>query len=179
MFGGRLSLDLTWTLVHRYLAPSELLTSDDDLRAWLVAAGVAPVDAPAEPGLLEEARSLRDAVYGTAHRRMRDEKFAARDLATINRWARTDSAAPQLTRTGAVVWVAEAPLSAGLAAVAVDAVEMLSGPRERLRECARESCAALFFDESRPGRRRWCSVERCGNAVNTARYRGKVQGTKR
>jgi predicted RNA-binding Zn ribbon-like protein len=29
----------------------------------------------------------------------------------------------------------------------------------------------MFIDHSRPGRRRWCSMERCGNRAKTARYR--------
>jgi hypothetical protein len=51
------------------------------------------------------------------------------------------------------------------------------GPRraQRLGDLGRRDavCVApeLFLDTSRPGLGRWCSVARCGNAVNTARYR--------
>lgn len=33
-FGGRLSLDLTWTVRYRSIAPMELLTGPDDLASW-------------------------------------------------------------------------------------------------------------------------------------------------
>ena len=43
----------------------------------------------------------------------------------------------------------------------------------RVRTCA--GCSLLFIDRSRPGRRRWCSMDRCGNRDKTARYREKKQ----
>jgi predicted RNA-binding Zn ribbon-like protein len=35
----------------------------------------------------------------------------------------------------------------------------------------------MFIDRSRPGRRRWCSMERCGNRDKTARYRQRRLST--
>jgi predicted RNA-binding Zn ribbon-like protein len=43
-------------------------------------------------------------------------------------------------------------------------IELLSGPlSERIRECASDNCPLVFVDSSRPGTRRWCVMERCGN----------------
>jgi predicted RNA-binding Zn ribbon-like protein len=59
-----------------------------------------------------------------------------------------------------------------LAAVARDAVDLLSGPLAgRIRECGADDCALLFVDASRPGRRRWCSMEACGNRAKAAAFR--------
>ncbi|MFD0576716.1 CGNR zinc finger domain-containing protein [Dactylosporangium darangshiense] len=41
----------------------------------------------------------------------------------------------------------------------------------RLRECADPACNALFLDASRPGSRRWCSMETCGNRAKKQRLR--------
>jgi predicted RNA-binding Zn ribbon-like protein len=61
---------------------------------------------------------------------------------------------------------------AALASLARDAIDLLSGPlATRVRECAAEDCALLFVDASRPGRRRWCSMEGCGNRAKTTSYR--------
>jgi predicted RNA-binding Zn ribbon-like protein len=46
----------------------------------------------------------------------------------------------------------------------------------RVRECAGEDCGALFLDTSRPGTRRWCSMDTCGNRAKKSTFRGKAVG---
>jgi predicted RNA-binding Zn ribbon-like protein len=51
-----------------------------------------------------------------------------------------------------------------LSTLAREMIELLSGPFSgRIRECASGDCPLVFVDTSRPGARRWCSMERCGN----------------
>jgi predicted RNA-binding Zn ribbon-like protein len=51
-----------------------------------------------------------------------------------------------------------------LSTVARDAIDLFGGPRaSRLKRCQGVNCAIPFVDTSRPGTRRWCSMERCGN----------------
>ncbi|MCL9761259.1 CGNR zinc finger domain-containing protein [Frankia sp. AiPa1] len=40
-----------------------------------------------------------------------------------------------------------------------------------MHECAGPDCRALFLDGSRPGRRRWCSMNTCGNKAKKAALR--------
>jgi predicted RNA-binding Zn ribbon-like protein len=48
--------------------------------------------------------------------------------------------------------------------------ELLSEPdTQRLRKC--ESCVVHFFDTSKKGSRRWCSMNICGNKLKVATYR--------
>ncbi|MFG3286127.1 CGNR zinc finger domain-containing protein [Streptomyces sp. NPDC048111] len=63
-----------------------------------------------------------------------------------------------------------------LAAVARDAVDLLTDPeaRARLRQCEGDSCRLLYLDTSRGRRRRWCSSEVCGNRERVARHRRRV-----
>lgn len=176
MFGGRLCLDLTWTLAHRKWAPTEHLTSDRDVATWLVAAGVVPAGTEPAVGTLTPARELREAIYRSAHRRMAGQLLEPDDVAVINAWAHKPSFVPTIEPDATVRWEAHQPIHAGLSAIAVDAVMLLAEPPARLRECSREGCAGLYFDTSPAGRRRWCSATRCGNAVNTARYRRRSSG---
>ena len=44
----------------------------------------------------------------------------------------------------------------------------------RLRQCAGDNCALLFLDTSRPGKRRWCSMERCGNRNKVREFRSRA-----
>jgi predicted RNA-binding Zn ribbon-like protein len=59
-----------------------------------------------------------------------------------------------------------------LSNVSRDAIELFgTGLRARLRECRNPNCGLLFVDLSRPGKRRWCAMRRCGNLNKIARYR--------
>lgn len=40
----------------------------------------------------------------------------------------------------------------------------------RLRPCSNHSCILWFLDSSKGGRRRWCSMERCGNRAKAKRH---------
>jgi len=42
---------------------------------------------------------------------------------------------------------------------------------ERFRDCASGTCSGAFIDTSRPGRRRYCMPDLCGNRANVAAYR--------
>ncbi len=65
-----------------------------------------------------------------------------------------------------------------VASVARDAIDLLSGPLAgRIRECSAGDCALLFFDTSRAGRRRWCSMASCGARAKMAAYRARRPGT--
>jgi len=176
-FGGRLSLDLTWTLRYRAVAPTELLVRPEDLRRWISAA-VAPVRAPVDPGLLPEALRLREAIHAAARAVVDDDLVRERDRRTVNDWAARPSPFVRLDRSGGTTVLLRpgAEVESALAAVAADAVDLLATRDGRLRVCEGPACSLLFHDASRPGRRRWCSTERCGNRVNTTTYRRRRAG---
>ncbi len=46
------------------------------------------------------------------------------------------------------------------------------GP-ERFRDCASPTCSGAFIDTSRPGRRRYCMPDLCGNRAWVAAYRAR------
>jgi predicted RNA-binding Zn ribbon-like protein len=51
--------------------------------------------------------------------------------------------------------------------------ELSAGHPERIRICASDTCAWIFYDESRAGRRRWCDMATCGNRAKAARHRAR------
>lgn len=171
-FGGRLSLDLTWTLRYRSVAPIDLLATPADLDDWISVA-VAPVRQLADHGELASAIELREAIHAAAASRIAGEDIGRGVRGLVNDWAARPAPfrsldgrarAPSHLRPGAEV-------ESALAAVALDAVDLLASDDGRLRRCEGPGCSLLFHDSSRPGRRRWCSTERCGNRVNTTTYR--------
>jgi predicted RNA-binding Zn ribbon-like protein len=48
---------------------------------------------------------------------------------------------------------------------------VLSGESTRVRQCSDQYCSWLFVDGSRNGRRRWCSMQLCGNRARVRSYR--------
>lgn len=41
---------------------------------------------------------------------------------------------------------------------------------DRIRKCEHEDCILHFIDVSKNGRRRWCSMEQCGNRYKAAQF---------
>jgi len=169
---GRLALDLTWTLRYRAVAPTELLVGPPDLARWVTAA-VAPVTETVSDGLLAEAVRLREAIHDAARAVVDGRRVRPVDRAVINDHAARPAPSVELSPSGAATVRLRpgAEVQSALAAVALDAVDLLSADDGRLRACEGPACALLFHDSSRPGRRRWCSAQRCGNRVNLAAHR--------
>jgi predicted RNA-binding Zn ribbon-like protein len=109
----------------------------------------------------EQGRLLRDETLATLNRLL-----ASRPMRTRLRRGRS---APRLE----AYWVPNVPedLLAPLADVAARLFAEL--PRDRVRKCAR--CVAHFYDNSKKGNRRWCSMQMCGNRQKVAVYAARHQ----
>jgi len=168
---GHVTLDFLATLGGRPDSGIERLASPRDLSHWIAEAGIAPAPRPSRE-LLVQARELREAIRRVLACARDGSRPGPSDVQLVNEWARRPLAAPQIGRDFARVSVGPDPLSAALAHIARAAVEFVTGPDvARLRSCA--GCTLLFIDRSRPGTRRWCSMQRCGNRSKTASYREK------
>jgi predicted RNA-binding Zn ribbon-like protein len=168
---GSVALDFLATVGEQWRRRFERLRSPDDLARWLSAANLASRVMTASERDLDDARRLRSAIFDCVTARKDGRKAPRIAVAVLNGFASEDVPVPRLTerwhrKTTAV------RVRAGLAAVARDAVDVLSreDPR-RLRECAAHDCSRLFLDRSRPGMRRWCDSAGCGNRDKTAAYR--------
>jgi len=169
--GNRLCLDFTATLAGRRRdEPTELLAEPRDLGRWLVAAQLVVKPPAVTAAELDGARELREAIYALARARVTSRAFSAADRTTVNRWARLPSRIPQLAPDGTLTWTGE--VASFLTAIARDAVELFgSAQAERIRACSGDGCAIVFFDGSRAGERRWCSMASCGNKAKLRRFR--------
>jgi predicted RNA-binding Zn ribbon-like protein len=172
---GHVVLDFLATLGNRAGGGNERLATPSDLDRWLAEVGlVGPGDGarPASTKQLSDARELREAIYRIVNATRDRSGPAAKDVELVNGRARRPVAAPQigdrLTRTN----LSTNPVTAAITEIARASVELVTGADLlRVRQC--EGCSLPFIDRSRPGRRRWCSMDRCGNRSKTARYRAK------
>ncbi|MCM2416246.1 ABATE domain-containing protein [Streptomyces sp. RKAG290] len=176
---GRLCLDFMRTLRLRGMdgANEELVTAHD-LADWVAQLGPFPADvvipAPTQ-AVLGEARALREAVHGllTAARGEGGPATCPQaDRELLNAAAAGAPPAPLLDDDGGVVWTAEDLVGTVLADIARDAITLATSPAmARVRACSGPHCAAWFLDTSRPGNRRWCSMETCGNKSKKSTWR--------
>jgi predicted RNA-binding Zn ribbon-like protein len=179
---GRLCLDFVRTLRYRGTPDvTEELTGPGELAAWVAQCGPCgdvAVRAPSQQAV-RDARALREAVYTlvTAARSPQGPSAASASARTrLNRAADFPVPTPRLTPDGGLVWVSAAPVAATLALVARDALDLATSPSliARVHTCASPTCGALFLDHSRPGTRRWCSMDICGNRAKKAVLRARA-----
>lgn len=178
---GRVCLDLVATFdAHRH---AEGIRDGDELRLWLVGAGLVPDRTPLGrlgPDWIEAFRALRADVESLVRAELAGAGPDEGALARVNAAAAGPPPGLCAVRDQEGRLVRE--LCAGvecpglLAAVARDAVELLTDPGDRalLRACEGEGCARVYLDTSRGHRRRWCSSESCGNRERVARHRRRL-----
>jgi predicted RNA-binding Zn ribbon-like protein len=174
---GRLCLDFIATVGDRDHLSFDRWRDETDFGRWCVAAGLLPEAIAVSPAELDTARQLREALHRLALAALGLGAIAPADLDLLNQWARKAPLVPQLAGLGATRnWQADNPYEAVLASVARDAIELFSGDMtKRLRKCADDHCSVLFVDMSRPGKRRWCAMNGCGNKVKKAAYRKRLR----
>ncbi|MDH6213789.1 putative RNA-binding Zn ribbon-like protein [Streptomyces pseudovenezuelae] len=171
--GGRPCLDFVATLGRRHATPLERIPDTAALSRWITEAELAASDEPVRVASrdLVDARVLREAIHRVLRAAMDGRRPDAADVQRVNDLAARPDLAPQL---GPVRWTSRHPARAALATVARDAVLLVGGPLlERVKKCENPGCSLLFLDDSQARRRRWCSMERCGNLAKVAGYRSR------
>ncbi|TXS55399.1 CGNR zinc finger domain-containing protein [Streptomyces sp. t39] len=166
--------------------PAEPLAGPGRLARWLVGAGLVPATAPLPDlgaewvdGFVELRRCVTQLVCAALDGGA-PGPASEPVLATVNSLAGEPPPRIRAVRDedGTLVRaLCAAPgLDALLAAVARDAVELLTDPvaRARLRRCEGDGCDRVYLDTSRGRRRRWCSSEVCGNRERVARHRRRT-----
>lgn len=162
---GDPSLNLVATIVKWETLHLERLRDCEDLAAWFVATGLMisrPVVAPRD---LARIKILREAIYTLVTSLLDNKRPDPASISNINRFAAHRPMALALSGSGKdLEKKLEHSTEEGLSTIARSAIALVVSPSlERIRQCAGPSCSMLFLDNSRPGKRRWCSMNRCGN----------------
>ncbi|MFF8813943.1 CGNR zinc finger domain-containing protein [Streptomyces pactum] len=175
---GALCLELLPTGGPGAYARYEILRTPSDLAVWAGRCRLwPPPEIEVDAGDPARARRLRDSLWRLAADRAHGRPLRPADLAVLNETAAGPPLVPELTGDGERAWVRPVTAAQLLATVARDAVDLFSGPyADRIRECGSDNCYLIFVDTSRPGRRRWCSMQRCGNRHKVRALRARHQG---
>jgi predicted RNA-binding Zn ribbon-like protein len=152
--------------------PLERIPDPETLARWCVEGSFLPVSPRISASELASTRVLREAIYRAACAVRQARKPSSEDVAAINIWAARGTLVPELASDGrSADWKSERTLSPVLATIARDAIDMLTRTESsRIKLCADPTCHGLFVDASRPGKRRWCSMNFCGNRAKSRTF---------
>jgi predicted RNA-binding Zn ribbon-like protein len=187
LVGGHVALDFSNSIWRRSTAcPCEILESYGLLVEWSRLAGTLSDEQASqlrEEGrrraqeaeiVLGRARTLRQAIYDVFSHVAAGAPVDPRALATVNCELSTALCRRQVADDPAgLAWTwrgSGVALDQMLWPIVHSAAELLtSEDLGWVRECQAEDCDRLFLDTSRNRRRRWCSMEWCGNREKARR----------
>ncbi|MEM9634556.1 MAG: CGNR zinc finger domain-containing protein [Pseudomonadota bacterium] len=163
LIGGRLALDFAntadWSkdgqIVHEKIETSE------DLKTWLNALELNGAVLPKDLDQLHRFRAdIRALLQG------------GKNTSALSPARQFDPASLGPGKTVATGQSLEA-------LIAISAISILMDKREleRLKMCPAQDCGWLFIDETKNSRRRWCSMETCGNRAKATRHYARQKTT--
>jgi predicted RNA-binding Zn ribbon-like protein len=195
LLGGRLCLDFVNSIENRGGEPEDFLTSYADLARWAHRAGLIDADdaarllalaaenAPAAEAAFTRALTLRAALHCLFLAIAGEHQPDAADLDQVRRAYMDAIGGGRLSeRDGHLVWTwttEEPRLDRILWPVAASAIDLLTaGDLRRVKVCDNPlGCGWLFYDNSKNGSRRWCSMEGCGSQIKMRRQYAKRRAT--
>ncbi|MCO1574959.1 CGNR zinc finger domain-containing protein [Crossiella sp. SN42] len=173
---GALCLELLVSSGEDERGTWEVLGAVEDFRRWLTDTRFGKARIELSAAELGELKKLRESVWQCAVRAARREPIRRVHFSDWNRLAAAPPPVPKLTSNGRQ-WQEPVAGSAVLSAFARDAIELFGGPYlDRVRHCSGGDCELIFVDTSRPGQRRWCSMQRCGNRAKQRGRQGAAHG---
>ncbi|WP_336517808.1 CGNR zinc finger domain-containing protein [Pollutibacter soli] len=192
--GGRLCLDFVNTVANRVEdPPPDYLQRMNDFIAWGLRLGIISHSiarhlakrseaSPKEAAdFLKETIAFREILYTIFSKHMRLEKIPAAIFEKYNAVVRQTFAHIEIKNSGSgfieYFNLADNDYNQILSSVVNDSYEfLLSKPAERLKSCP--SCGWLFYDSTKNGRRRWCSMKSCGSNAKALEWyrRTKAEG---
>ncbi len=182
--GGRLEVDLLNTRVVDQGRPRELLTGWPALVAWAEAAGVVrqgELRGRGPTGETASLRRLREQLRRHLGTWARRKRASAPLIRLVNRHLVREPSLEALAVRQGVPRLdrrrAAPPLERLYAAIARSTAELLvHGDPARLRRCAGRGCVLTFYDGSRGGGRRWCSMATCGTRAKVRAHYWRHRG---
>lgn len=143
----------------------EALPNTADLAAWYRYAGL-----PDEPAELAAAVELREAIRELLVGG--DGVVSPAAAATVDAVAHRVRLRPTFMPAG-LTFVGDGPLGGILVIIAQ---AMADQSWARLKVCSSDTCRWAFYDCSRSGQGRWCSMAVCGNRRKARAYRARQRG---
>ena len=183
---NNLALDLANTLaVDDNGRQMDLLATFDDLLAWVVESGKAPesaalrvknmLDIAQKKQMVELATDFRAEVKLMAKALAHGKPVPRSVIKRINEILGEKEGHFEIVQTAKgfeqKFQVKMNNVTDFLLPIAEAAMHLLCyGDLSRVKKCESDDCVLYFYDTSKPGHRRWCSMSACGNRAKTAAF---------
>lgn len=173
LLGEPISMDLLNTTWIDADGSHDLLTDLPGLRIWLHAHGLgrAPLSGATRTALVAAREALRVHVAELAG--PAPAGVSAGELNAVlarGRLVRALDGSDPVTRV-----VVDDPVDLPAWTAVEDYLQLLARDPTRVRRCAGHGCVLHFYDTSKRGDRRWCSMAGCGNRAKAARHYARAR----
>jgi predicted RNA-binding Zn ribbon-like protein len=180
--GGHPVLDLLNTQMIIRGEPVDALSDPEALRKWLVASKLVGKTAQTRvtTSILRDVKRLRGHVRAIVDAMADGKKPEPAPVSAINRQLRRGPGSLALRQDGARFVFGFEPARTAATdlrfLIAHAAAEFLAGAdRSRVRRCHGAQCILLYYDTTKSGTRRWCSMAWCGNRQKAAAHYLRVR----
>lgn len=171
---NNLAIDFVNTTIQKFGIPYELLNNKSDLLLWVKSAGINLQTQVAEIDL-KNIYQFREALKTLFEAKMQNSRLPESAIIILNSHLKNAPTQQQLEQNTASVELQ--PLNAHLSVSEVlgeiarqAALILVSTNNLPIKSCASEKCILMFLDTSKAKKRRWCSMEICGNRAKAATY---------
>jgi predicted RNA-binding Zn ribbon-like protein len=167
--GEPLALDLLNTQWMAAGTPADLLATPEGTRAWLTAVGLPTAPEPeTRQALLQARQAIRDVVSGHSGAAGADRLNAVLSHGHLRLSLGLDMVPEQTLEASEAAWQPAVMAAANL-------LDLLRQAPGRIRSCEHPDCVLWFYDTTRNGTRRWCSMAVCGNRAKARRHYDRVR----
>jgi predicted RNA-binding Zn ribbon-like protein len=166
--GGHPAIDFLNTEIVADGAPLDLLGDPSALARWFTAAEIR--DVPVTARTLAAVKRLRTELREAVLRRAEGHSLKKSTIEALNEALRRGKGALRLRPDGGeleLVFEVEEPEALFVLARAAAEFFTMADTR-RIGRCQGTNCILLFYDVTKSGTRRWCSMAGCGNRMKAA-----------
>ncbi|WP_223830059.1 CGNR zinc finger domain-containing protein [Paenibacillus arenilitoris] len=175
--GGAVWINLANTFVMQDNHKVDVLEESNHVLQWLEGNGLLAGELPDDPGIVsihDTLVHLRDICMDAISELHREGGLSDRTFTRLERKSGELVLDVRLERQNGVphlIHVGRSMMDRISYAVLHSLVETLAQyPPERIRKCEHDSCILHFVDTSKSGKRRWCSMDLCGNRQKAADF---------
>jgi predicted RNA-binding Zn ribbon-like protein len=195
MIGNQPALDLANTLAADKSGPVELMPDFDSFCEWLARVHlVTPKQAgwlsrqwskKQQASFLTEVRLYRGLIKSAAESLQKEGKVPPSFIQETNRLLSAAGAVLGIRSPAKDIYAASWPVDwnnpkAVLGVIAEQGMRLICYcDPSRIRKCDNPECALIFYDMAKNNRRRWCSMDQCGNRQKVTLHRKRARQLKK
>jgi predicted RNA-binding Zn ribbon-like protein len=172
--GNNLAVDFINTQFECHDELVDLLSCFDDLSRW-----AAEMDVTLDPDdtsmNIDAIRQLRRALKTLLMTHIDKSPLPNETLALVNQYLINAPTQQKLIQVDQTIELQplykKLSVDQLLGKIVYEAAGLLNSPyHQQIKHCSNEKCVLIFVDTSRSKKRRWCSMERCGNRAKASNF---------